>query len=46
MKLNYAVIVCIMFLLFGSSTDADERVKNMSISDEIEQIKSMDISLC
>ena len=44
MKPNYAVIVCIIFLLLGSSTDADERVKNMSISDEIEQIKSMDIS--
>ena len=44
MKSNYAVIVCIIFLLFGSSTDADERVKNMSISDEIAQIKSMDIS--
>ena len=44
MKPNYAVIVCIIFLLFGSSTDADERVKNVSISDEIEQIKSMDIS--
>jgi uncharacterized protein with FMN-binding domain len=44
MKSKYAVILFIIFLLFGCSTDDNERVKNMSISDEIEQIKSMDIS--
>ena len=44
MKSKYAVIVFILFLLFGCSTDEPERVKNMSMSNEIEQIKSMDIS--
>jgi uncharacterized protein with FMN-binding domain len=44
MKSKYAVILFIIFLLFGSSTYSEERVKNMSISNEIEQIKSMDIS--
>jgi uncharacterized protein with FMN-binding domain len=44
MKSNYAIIVCIILLLFVSATDADERVKHMSISDEVEQIKNMDIS--
>jgi len=44
MKSNYAVIVFILFLLFGCSPDEPERVKNMSMSNEIEQIKSMDIS--
>jgi uncharacterized protein with FMN-binding domain len=44
MKSKYAVILFIIFLVFGCFTDDDERVKNMSISDEIEQIKSMDIS--
>jgi len=44
MKSKYAVILFIIFFLFGSSTYSEERVKNMSISNEIEQIKSMDIS--
>jgi len=44
MKSNYAVIVFIILLLFGCSTDDNERVKNISISDEVEQIKSMNIS--
>jgi len=44
MKSKYAVILFIIFLLFGSSTYSEERVKNMRISNEIEQIKSMDIS--
>ena len=44
MKSNYPAIAFIILLLFGCSTDKGERVKNMSISDEVEQIKSMDIS--
>jgi uncharacterized protein with FMN-binding domain len=45
MKWKYAVMaLVIIFLPFGCSTHADERVKNMSLSDEIEQIKSMNIS--
>jgi uncharacterized protein with FMN-binding domain len=44
MKSKYAFILFIIFLLFGSSAYSEERVKNMSISNEIEQIKSMDIS--
>jgi uncharacterized protein with FMN-binding domain len=44
MKSKYAVIVFLILLLFGCSTDGDEPVKNMSISDEVEQIKRMDIS--
>ena len=45
MKWKYAVMALfIIFLPFGCSTHADERVKNISLSDEIEQIKSMDIS--
>ena len=44
MKSNAAVIVCIIFLLLGCSTGEAEQVKHMSISDEVEQIKSMDIS--
>jgi uncharacterized protein with FMN-binding domain len=44
MKSNYAVILCIILLLLGCSTDEGERVKNMSISDEVEQIKRMEIS--
>jgi PBP1b-binding outer membrane lipoprotein LpoB len=44
MKSKYAALACIISLLSGCSTDKGERVKNMSISDEVEQIKSMDIS--
>jgi uncharacterized protein with FMN-binding domain len=44
MKSNYTAIEFIILLLFGCSTDDNERVKNMSISDEVEQIKRMDIS--
>jgi len=44
MKSKYAFILFIIFLLFGCSTDEPERVKNISMSNEIEQIKSMDIS--
>ena len=44
MKSNYAAMTCIILLLFGCSADRGERVKNMSISDEVEQIKHMDIS--
>jgi uncharacterized protein with FMN-binding domain len=47
-KSKYAFILFIIFLLFGCSTDEPEdepeRVKNISMSNEIEQIKSMDIS--
>jgi uncharacterized protein with FMN-binding domain len=44
MKSNSAVIACIMFLFLGCSISEAEQVKHMSISDEVEQIKSMDIS--
>ena len=44
MKSKYAVILVIIFLLFGFSADGDERVKHMSISDEVEYIKGMDIA--
>jgi len=44
MKSNYPAIAFIILLLFGCSTDDNERLKNMSISDEVEQIKRMDIS--
>ena len=44
MKSHAAVIVCIMFLFLGCSTGEAKQVKHMSISDEVEQIKSMDIS--
>jgi uncharacterized protein with FMN-binding domain len=44
MKSKYAVIVCIIFLLLACSTGEAEQVKHMSISEEVEQIKNMDIS--
>jgi len=44
MKSNSAVIVCIIFLLLACSTGEAEQVKRMSISEEVEQIKNMDIS--
>jgi len=44
MKSNAAVIVCIMFLFLGCSTGEAEQVKHMSISDEVEHIKSMNIA--
>jgi len=44
MKSNPAVIVCIIFLLLACSTGEAEQVKHMSISDEVEQIKGMDIA--
>jgi uncharacterized protein with FMN-binding domain len=44
MKSKYAAIAFIILLLFGCSTDKAEQAKNMSISDEVERIKSMDIS--
>jgi uncharacterized protein with FMN-binding domain len=44
MKSKYAAIVFLMFLLFACYADEVEGGNTMSISDEVEQIKSMDIS--
>ena len=44
MKPKYAVIVFIIFLLFGCSTDEVQGGNTMSISEEVEQIKSMEIA--
>ena len=44
MKSKHAVVVCIILSLFGCATGAGKRKKNMSISEEVEQIKRMDIS--
>jgi uncharacterized protein with FMN-binding domain len=41
MKPKYAAIVSIMLLLFGFSTSG---AQNISISEEVEQIKTMDIA--
>jgi len=41
MKPKYPAIVCIMLLLFGCSISEAE---NLSISEEVEQIKAMDIA--
>ena len=44
MKSKYALTVFVLFLLFGWFTDEVQGKDTMSISDEVEQIKSMDIS--
>jgi len=44
MKSKYAIIVFMVFLLFGCSTDEVQAGSTMTISEEVEQIKSMDIS--
>ena len=44
MKSKYALIIFIVFLLLGCSTDEVQGGSTLSISDEVEQIKSMDIS--
>jgi uncharacterized protein with FMN-binding domain len=44
MKSKYAIIVFMVFLLFGCFTDEAQGGNTMTISDEVEQIKSMDIS--
>jgi len=44
MKSNSTVIVCMILLLLACSTGEAEQVKSMSIYEEVEQIKSMDIS--
>ena len=44
MKTNSAAILCIIFLFLGCSTGEAEQVKHMSISDEVQYIKSMDIA--
>jgi uncharacterized protein with FMN-binding domain len=44
MKSKYAIIVFIVSLLFGCFTDEVQGGNTMSISEEVEQIKSMDIS--
>jgi len=44
MKSKYAIIVFVIFLLFVCSADEVQGGNTMSISDEVEQIKSMDIS--
>ena len=44
MKSKYTVIAFIILLLFGCFTDEVQGGDTMSISDEVEQIKSMDIS--
>jgi uncharacterized protein with FMN-binding domain len=43
MKSKYTVIVFIILLLFGCSTDEVQGGNTMTISEEVEQIKSMDI---
>jgi uncharacterized protein with FMN-binding domain len=44
MKSKYAAIVFIIILFLGCSTDEVQGGNTMSISEEVEQIKSMDIS--
>ena len=44
MKSKYTFILFVILLFFGCSPDKVERTNNMSISNEIEQIKSMEIS--
>jgi uncharacterized protein with FMN-binding domain len=44
MKSKYAVIAFLIFLLCGCSAVEAEREENISISDEVEQIKTMDIA--
>ena len=44
MKSKYAIIAFIVFLFLGCSTDEVQGGNTMSISHEVEQIKSMDIS--
>ncbi|MBN1931887.1 MAG: FMN-binding protein [Desulfobacterales bacterium] len=45
MQSKFIVILLSIFLLFGCSTTAESgRSRNVNISDEIEKIKSMDIS--
>ena len=44
MKSKYALTVFVLFLLFGWFADEVQGKDTMSISDEVEQIKSMDIS--
>jgi len=44
MKFNYAFIVCIVCILFSFSTAEAKQAKNLSVSEEVEQIKNMDIA--
>jgi len=44
MKSKYAVILFIIFLLLPCSRGEAEQVKHISISEEVEKIKKMDIS--
>jgi uncharacterized protein with FMN-binding domain len=44
MKSKYAIIVFMVFLLFGCFTDEAQGGNTMTISEEVEQIKNMDIS--
>ena len=44
MKSKYALTVFVLFVLFGCFTDEVQGGNTVSISEEVEQIKSMDIS--
>lgn len=44
MKLTYAPIVCIACVLFSFSIGEAKETKNLSVSEEVEQIKNMDIA--
>lgn len=44
MKSRYALIVSILFLFAFFSTGQANQEKNLSVSEEVEQIKNMDIS--
>jgi uncharacterized protein with FMN-binding domain len=44
MRSNYALIVFFLLLLFSFSPGEAKQVKNLSVSEEVEQIKTMDIA--
>ncbi len=44
MKFNYAFILCIVCILFSFSPGEAKQAKNLSVSEEVEQIKNMDIA--
>jgi uncharacterized protein with FMN-binding domain len=44
MKSKHAVLVLIVLLFLACATSEAEQAKNISISDEVEQIKTMDIA--
>jgi hypothetical protein len=44
MKSKYALMVFVIFLLFGGSTNEVQGGNTMTISEEVEQIRSTDVS--